>query len=293
MMIDAHNHADWYAVTCENFIRDMDENGIDVTWLLSCEIPEGEYNPSEVSLFPCIFGSDRTCVPFERALPYVEKYPDRFVLGFAPDPRRPDALDRLKYAVKAYGVRVCGEVKFRMMVDNFDAVALFRWCGENGLPVTVHLDYPIPHGDGHYPRPNYWYGGDIDTLERAMIACPDTVFLGHAPGFWSHISGDDQGLTKSYPQGKVLPGGKVLRLLDKYPNLYCDISAGSGNNALSRDPEFAKKFLTDYADRILYARDTFFKLHKEFLLSLGLAQETLDKIFYKNALKLVPLEGRK
>ena len=116
------------------------------------EIPEGEYNPSEVSLFPCIYGTDRTCVPFERALPYVEKYPERFVLGFAPDPRRPDALDRLKYAVKAFGVRVCGEVKFRMMLDNFDATTLFRWCGENGLPLPCILSelsrYALGCGEG-------------------------------------------------------------------------------------------------------------------------------------------------
>jgi len=75
-------------------------------------------------------------------------------------------------------------------------------------------------------------------------------------------------------------------MLDKYPNLYCDWSAGSGCNALKRDPEFAKKFLVTYQDRVLYARDYFDNEHQEFLNSLGLSQEILDKIYYKNALKL-------
>jgi predicted TIM-barrel fold metal-dependent hydrolase len=77
-------------------------------------------------------------------------------------------------------------------------------------------------------------------------------------------------------------------MLRKYPNLYCDISAGSGCNALSRDPEFAIKFLTEFQDRVLYARDYFDNIHQEFLNGLGLPKEVLEKIYSGNALKLVP-----
>lgn len=289
MIIDAHNHADWYSTPREKFIKDMDANGIDKTWLLSCETPESEYDPFELQFYPAVFGNDRTAVPFERALPYAEKYPDRFVLGFAPDPRRADAVDRLKFAVKAYGVKVCGEVKFRMMADNPDAVSLYRWCGENGLPVIMHCQLPVYIGRD-YPRSNYWYNGGAEALERAMKAAPDTVFIGHAQAFWAEISGDGQAEKNNYPSGKVVSGGKLIRLLDEYPNLYCDMSAGSGLNALSRDRGFAKKFLTDYADRVLYARDSFSLDHKGFLLSLGLDGKVLDKIFFKNAQKLVRSE---
>jgi predicted TIM-barrel fold metal-dependent hydrolase len=78
-------------------------------------------------------------------------------------------------------------------------------------------------------------------------------------------------------------------MLDTYPNLYCDISAGSGCNALSRDLEFTKKFLVNYQDRILYGRDYYDNVHQELLDSLGLPKEVLDKIYGLNALKLVPL----
>ena len=88
----------------------------------------------------------------------------------------------------------------------------------------------------------------------------------------------------------MLPGGKLIEMLNKYPNLYCDMSAGSGHNALNRDREFARDFLIEYQDRILYARDYFDNIHQEFLDSLDLPKEVLDKIYYKNALKLVPID---
>ncbi len=77
-------------------------------------------------------------------------------------------------------------------------------------------------------------------------------------------------------------------MLRQYPNLYADLSAGSGLNALQRDPEFAKDFLLEFQDRLLYARDYFDNRHQEFLNSLGLPDKALVKVYAGNALKLVP-----
>jgi hypothetical protein len=175
-----------------------------------------------------------------------------------------------------------------MMYDNPDALRMFRFCGEKGLPVTVHLDYEFDKGV-KYPRRNWWYGGGIEALERAVRACPDTAFLGHAPGFWAHISGDDQFDKVDYPQGKVVPGGKIPEMMRKYPNLYCDICGYSGYNGLHRDPEFAKEFILEFQDRILYARDDFDNVLQEFLNGLGLPEDVLAKLYSGNALRLVPL----
>jgi predicted TIM-barrel fold metal-dependent hydrolase len=178
-------------------------------------------------------------------------------------------------------------MKLRVMFDNPDAIRMYRYCGEAGLPVLVHIDYEFSTGV-KYPRPNYWYGGGIEPFERAVKACPETIFIGHAPGFWAHISNDDQYDKKAYPVGKVVPGGKIPEMLKKYPNLYCDMSAGSGCNALKRDPEFAKQFLLEFQDRILYGRDYFDNAHQEFLNTLDLPKSVLDKIYFGNALKLIP-----
>jgi predicted TIM-barrel fold metal-dependent hydrolase len=287
MIIDAHNHPDWHGHSVSKFLRNMEQYNIDRTWLLSWEAPRDEYNPSSYSVVPDHDGNGP--ISFKRCVAYVEQYPDKFVLGYAPDPRLPDAIDRLKSAIDVYGVRIYGEIKLRMMYDNFDAIRLFRFCGERLLPVVVHLDYEFDSGH-KYPRPNYWYGGGIDSFERAVKACPATIFLGHAPGFWAHISGDDRYDKEPYPKGKVEPGGRVAAMLRQYPNLYCDISAGSGHIALSRDRDFTREFLVEFQDRILYGRDNFTNNHQEFLNSLDLPQQVLDKIYADNALKLVPLD---
>jgi predicted TIM-barrel fold metal-dependent hydrolase len=283
MIIDAHNHPDWHRHNLDRFLENMAAYNIDRTWLLSWECPVDEYNPHSNQFSLC---DDSGPLPFSRCLSYVERAPDKFVLGYAPDPRRPDAIDRLQAARELYGVQVCGELKLRMTYDNPDALRMFRFCGENGLPVTVHIDYEIDIG-AKYPRPNWWYGGGIETFERAIRACPETRFIGHAPGFWSHISNDGQFDQVSYPKGEIVPGGQVVRMLRQYPNLYADLSAGSALNALTRDPAFAKEFLIEFQDRLLYGRDCFDNQLQEFLATLGLPGEALDKIYAANALKLV------
>lgn len=288
MIVDAHNHADWHGHNLEKFIDNMDRYHIDKTWLLTWESPMHEVSP----VYHCtnLTGSSYPGpITLERCLSYVERAPERFVLGFCPDPRLPESLDRLKNAVTMYGVRICGEMKMRMMYDNPDAVRMFRWCGEHGLPVTLHLDYEYDTGS-EYPRRSYWYGGGIDCLERLLQKCPETNFLGHAPGFWCHISDDQLYLTQPYPKGPVVLGGKIQELLYKYPNLYCDISAGSGHNALSRDRDYTRWLLTEFQDRVLYARDYFDNIHQELLNSLGLPAPVLEKIYSQNALRLVPLD---
>lgn len=285
MIIDAHNHPDWHGYNLDRFLQNMAEYNIDKTWLLTWECPADEYDPE---YYNCVSLSDQWGpIPFSRCVHYKERAPEKFVLGYAPDPRRPDAIDRLRAAIEIYGVRVYGELKLRMMYDNPDALRMFRFCGEKGLPVIVHIDYEFETGR-KYPRPNWWYGGGIDAFERAIRACPATIFLGHGPGFWAHISNDDQFDKVAYPTGKVVPGGKLIQMLRRYPNLYADLSGGSGLNALKRDPEFAGEFLIEFQDRLLYGRDYFDNSHQEFLNSLGLSQEVLSKIYAGNALKLVP-----
>lgn len=286
MIIDCHNHPDWYGYPIGRFLENMDRYHIDKTWLLSWEAPSGEWDPEYCHVIPD--PAEGGPISFSRCRAFCEKAPDRFIPGFAPDPRRPDAVDRLAFAVDAWGVRVCGELKLRMMYDNPDALRMYRFCGEKGLPVLVHLDYEFETGK-KYPRPSWWYGGGITAFERAVAACPETVFIGHAPGFWAHISGDDRCDKEAYPKGPVLPGGKITGMLERYPNLYCDMSAGSGCNALSRDPDFTREFLVRWQDRVLYGRDYFDNRHQELLETLGLPKEVLDKIYAGNALRLVPL----
>jgi predicted TIM-barrel fold metal-dependent hydrolase len=282
MIIDAHNHPYYLGYNCDKLLANMQESGIDKTWLLSLETPEPEYPPSYYKhTWPSADGP----IPFSACLEFYRAHPDRFVLGYAPDPRRPESIGRLEAAIDMFGVKVCGEIMLRMTYDNPDAIKLFRFCGKKGLPVIVEVNYGIG-ADG--PWSGYWYGGDIEAFERAVRACPDTVFLGHGPGFWAHISGDDLYLKESYPKGDIVPGGKVVKMMRQYPNLWCDLSAGSGLNALKRNPAFAAEFLLEFQDRCLYGRDQFDNEHQRFLNGLKLPEEVLRKIYSENAQRLVP-----
>lgn len=287
MIIDAHNHPDWWMKDRVAFLADMDACHIDKTWLLSWECPEDEYDPDQRNVLnPDAGAPGGYPVSFARCLAYKQANPDRFILGFAPDPRSPAAIDRMEAAIALHHVRVCGEIKLRMMYDNPDAIALFRYCGQHGLPVTLHIEYPMDTGR-KYPRRSWWYGGGLSALERLLEKCPETSFLAHALGFWAHISDDGQAYTSSYPTGRVVREGRIVGLLRRYPNLYCDLSARSGFNALARDPEYAREFLEEFQDRALYARDLFGNRHQELLNSLGLQANTLDKIYCQNAKKLL------
>ncbi|MDP6776079.1 MAG: amidohydrolase family protein [Candidatus Latescibacteria bacterium] len=283
MLIDAHNHPNWHGYNADRILKNMDEQGIDQMWLFTWEAPEDEYDPSYHKALP----PTGVCIPLEDVLQVGREAPDRFVLGYMPHPKRPDAIDRLKAAVEIHGIRVASELKVRVPFDDPDAIRLYHACGEMGLPITIHLDYPIDHGRGDYPRPNWWYGGSIEALERAIVACPSTAFIGHAPGFWAHISGDDRYDKEFYPKGPVLPGGKVPEMMRAYDNLYVDLSAGSALTAISRDEAFGKDFLIEFQDKVLFARDYFDTALMDYLVTLDLPEAAFDKIKYRNALRLL------
>ncbi len=263
----------------------MDSCGIDVCWLLTWELREHEYPPSVLDSLDPRFDLG---LPLEGVMEACRRYPGRFVPGYAPDPRSPDACDKLRSAVETRGVRICGEVQFRMCLDIPDVVSILKLSGKLGLPVIFHIEIPHRSSDPEADR-DYWYGYDIHALERVLKLCPETNFLGHAQSFWQEISGDADQCEEMYPTGPVKASGRLIRLLREYPNLYCDLSAGSGYTAISRDPSFGRDFLIEFQDRALYARDEFTTRHMDYLRSLELPDDVFAKITAGNALRLVPL----
>lgn len=286
--IDAHNHPDFHSRNFERLIANMDEYGIAKTALLTWDAPMDEAAPHNIDVISSPLCED-TVIPFERCLDYYEKAPDRFILGYAPDPRKPGAVRRMKAAVTTYGVQICGEIKLRMMYDSPDAIDLYRYCGEAGVPVILHFDNAEAQlAESDYPRRHYWYGGDIHTLERVLWLCPETNFLGHAPGFWCHISKDDLGYKTPYPTGPVIPGGRIEVLLDKYDNLYCDCSAGSCITQMNRDREYTKALILKHPDRFIFARDYFDNRLSDFIDSLGLPEDVLEGFYHGNIERILP-----
>jgi len=291
MIIDSHAHVFWHGRDDKGLIADMDEQNIDAAWLLTWELPPSRnYTPQYDVLNPIHAygdGSHRG-IPLSDSILARDRYPDRFILGYCPDPLSGEAVELFEAAHAMHGVRVCGEWKFRMLFDDPRCLELFRKAGELKCPVVLHLDAPYlfdpESGKSKYYR--QWYGGSVDNLERALQACPETVFLGHAPGFWREISGDADQDPEVYPRGPLAPGGKLAALFETYSNLYADLSAGSGLFALQRDPGHAKEFICHYSDRCLFARDYYGGDLYEFLQTLELPKDVQDKLYFQNALRL-------
>ena len=88
MIIDVHNHPDWHGHDLNRYLDNMKRYNIDKTWLLSWECPIDEYSPEYINCIPDT--GPNGPVPFARCLSYVERAPDKFILGYAPDPRKPE-----------------------------------------------------------------------------------------------------------------------------------------------------------------------------------------------------------
>ena len=98
-IIDAHNHPDWHGHDLDKYLANMDQYGIEKTWLMNWECPENEYDHAYKRAVPSpVLGSSTVPIPFSRCISYKERAPERFILGYSPDPRLPDACSRLEAA---------------------------------------------------------------------------------------------------------------------------------------------------------------------------------------------------
>ncbi len=294
MTVDAHQHVFWHGRDDSGLVADLDAHGIDRCWVLTWEIPHA-FGYTDSLAYPGALNPARTRpdgthpgITLEDLLIARDRHPGRFVLGYCPDPANPDAPAMFEAAVGMHGVQVCGEWKYRMLIDDPRCLELFRAAGRARAPVVLHLDVPyLPDPDGSPKYQPLWYGGTIAHLERALRACPETMFIGHAPGFWREISRDADSDSSMYPRGPVVHPGRLGDAFDRHPNLHADISAGSGLRALQRDPAHAREFIERYADRLLFGRDYYGGEHQAFLATLDLSTSARVKLMGGNADRLI------
>ena len=87
----------------------------------------------------------------------------------------------------------------------------------------------------HWQFERYNYG--FERFHRMLERYPRVNFIGHAQTWWANIDKNHVDQTVLYPKGPVTPGGLTDRYLTDYPNMFGDLSAGSGLNALTRDED--------------------------------------------------------
>ncbi len=175
-------------------------------------------------------------------------YPGRVLGWFASaDITKPEAEEQLRKAVKSGAIGL-GELKSHVEANGPELRRMYALAAELNVPILVHFQ-EVPHT----PTEGVFSTGFKD-FEVVLKANPKTKFIGHADAFWANISADYAN-ESAYPAGKIKPGGLTDRLLSDYSNLYGDLSANSGNNALSRDPEFTPGFLARHMDKLIFGSD--------------------------------------
>ncbi len=199
----------------------------------------------------------------------------------------------------------------KQLVDQGHAVSSVVYLPEDALRerMRVHSDLqadtpePRPEppsaprvlvfGDGLPFQVDGW-GAGLPGLERMLRTYPNVNFVGHANGWGASISADmTDDMMNAYPKTPVVPGGAADRLLTQYPNMYADLSAGSGHNAIARDLPHGRLFLERHREKLFFATDYLMPGQEvpqfDLFKSLDLAKDTWDLISHRNAQKFLKL----
>lgn len=182
-------------------------------------------------------------------------------------------------------------------------------CGELGIPVIIHTADPKSFWDPLDRYNERWlelktHAGrkrgnndpvPFDSLMKEQHAVfarhPKTKFINAHMGW--------------YPNDLR----KLDSLMTRFPNMYVEIGAVIAE--LGRQPRAAKQFFVKWQDKILFGKDSwvpseyatyfrvletedeYFPYHKKYhafwrMYGMGLPDEVLKKVYYKNAMKLIP-----
>lgn len=288
--IDIHTHLGTFyfgrPLTVDGLLKLMDKHDVERAVVLPLVSPEASPYPQTS----------------DAALAAYRAHPDRIIPFCALDPRcttgNPNRYGHvtgtrgMKEILKRYkdqGARGMGEHKVGLPFDDRLMMMLYEACADLELPILFHLDDIRSPDTPGLPR-----------LQHALQAFPQLPFIGHAAGFWASISGDatmaDFGRYPKIPT-PVTPGGALDKIMDKYPNLYGDLSEPGGYCAIARDRKFGRAFLIRRVDRLLFGTDFLMAdqevPHFDLFDSLDLPDDVQAKIYRGNAIRLLKLDGVK
>ena len=171
---------------------------------------------------------------------FVRANPKRFYFFANDRADLPGARQEIEKYLKLGAIGI-GEQKTSMPCDSRHAEIIAELAQEYDVPVLVHFE-------------NGKYNTGIERFPRMLEKFPRVKFIGHAQEWWGNID-RNHNPTVNYPTGKVTPGGLTDRMLSDYPNLFGDLAANSGNNALMRDEDHAREFLERHQDKLMLGTD--------------------------------------
>jgi predicted TIM-barrel fold metal-dependent hydrolase len=252
--------------------------------------------------------------------------PKRFIVfaninfsGIGSDGWTENAVKQLAQDVKngANGLKVYKSLGFsvkdntgkRVTVDDPRLDAIWEKCGELKIPVIIHTADPKPFWDPLDENNERWL--ELKTHPGRKRGTND-------PAPFETLIEEQHRMFKKQPKTTFIAAhfgwyandlARLSSLLDEMPNVVVEFGAVIAE--LGRQPKAAKAFFTKYQDRILFGKDSwvpeeyttyfrvletedeYFPYHKKYhafwrMYGMGLPDDILKKIYYKNALRVIP-----
>ena len=255
-----------------------------------------------------------------------QQYPNRFIVfaninfnGIGENGWIQKAVRQLEEDVKhgANGLKIFKNLGFsvkdntgkRVQVDDARLDAIWEKCAELKIPVLIHTADPKSFWDDVDEHNERW-------LE--LVTHPERKRGSNNPVPWQQLIEEQHRMFKKHPRTTFIAAhfgwyandlATLGKLLDSMPNVYTEFGAVIAE--LGRQPRAAKAFFEKYQDRILFGKDSwapdeyvtyfriletedeYFPYHKKYhafwrMYGIGLSDEILKKVYYKNALKIIP-----
>lgn len=197
----------------------------------------------------------------------------------------------------------------RIKIDDPRIGPVWEKCGELGIPVLIHSADPKPFWDPMDEKNERW----LELKTRPGRKRSDTD-----PAPWETIIAEQHNIFRNHPRTTFINAHlgwygnnlqKLGELMDQFPNMQTEIGAVIAE--LGRQPRFARAFLIKYQDRVMFGKDSwvpeeyatyfrvletaddYFPYHKRYhafwrMYGLDLPDEVLKKVYYKNALRVIP-----
>ena len=210
---------------------------------------------------------------------------------------------------KSLGLRNKDADGNRIAIDDPRLDPIWAKCGELGVPVLIHAADPKSFWDDMDSDNERWL--ELKTHPRRKRSATD-------PAPWEQIIQEQHNVFKKHPNTKFINAHmgwhannleRLGELLEEMPNMYVGISAVIAE--LGRQPQNARAFFEKYQDRVLFGKDSwkpeefptyfrvlesndeYFPYYKKYhafwaMYGLNLPDEVLQKLYYKNAMQLLP-----
>ena len=255
-----------------------------------------------------------------------EHYPNRFVVfanvdfdGVGSEDWTENAVKQLEIDIargakglkiyKSLGLRNKDVDGNRLAIDDERLDPIWAKCGELNIPVLIHAADPRSFWDPMDAKNERWL--ELKTRPNRKRSATN-------PAPWEQIIAEQHHIFKKHPNTKFINAhmgwfandlGKLGELIEEMPNMYVGIGAIIAE--LGRQPRNAHAFFVKYQDRILFGKDSwqpkefptyfrvleskdeYFPYYKKYhafwaMYGLDLPDDVLKKVYYKNALKLIP-----